>query len=171
MWQYNDPNALMHYGVKGMKWGVRRYQNEDGTLTEAGKKRIHKQYANEQKKGDRSLYRAYTNLYDDANNKAADRLNRGEMDRFNEDQRKKYGENYSYRSDYLSDYEKFSDEIVQEIFSKSIYDFYQGNKHYQKAQSLVKQYDMLSWDEMAKNNQEAIDILRSNFEGSKKKVG
>lgn len=30
---------LMHYGVKGQKWGVRRYQNEDGTLTEAGKAR------------------------------------------------------------------------------------------------------------------------------------
>lgn len=39
MWQYNDPNALMHYGVKGMKWGVRRRQNEDGTLTTSGKKR------------------------------------------------------------------------------------------------------------------------------------
>lgn len=32
-------NYLMHYGKKGMKWGVRRYQNEDGTLTDAGKKR------------------------------------------------------------------------------------------------------------------------------------
>ena len=32
-------NELYHWGVKGMKWGVRRYQNEDGTLTEAGKKR------------------------------------------------------------------------------------------------------------------------------------
>ena len=30
---------LKHYGVLGMKWGVRRYQNADGTLTEAGKKR------------------------------------------------------------------------------------------------------------------------------------
>ena len=29
----------MHHGVKGMRWGVRRYQNEDGTLTAAGKKR------------------------------------------------------------------------------------------------------------------------------------
>lgn len=30
-------NELCHYGVKGMKWGVRRYQNSDGSLTEVGK--------------------------------------------------------------------------------------------------------------------------------------
>lgn len=30
---------LRHFGIKGMKWGVRRYQNSDGTLTAAGKKR------------------------------------------------------------------------------------------------------------------------------------
>lgn len=32
-------DELRHWGIKGMKWGVRRYQNADGTLTAAGKKR------------------------------------------------------------------------------------------------------------------------------------
>ena len=32
-------DELYHYGIKGQKWGVRRYQNKDGTLTSAGKKR------------------------------------------------------------------------------------------------------------------------------------
>lgn len=34
-----DEKTLSHAGVKGMKWGVRRYQNADGSLTDAGKKR------------------------------------------------------------------------------------------------------------------------------------
>lgn len=45
MWQYKYVqygDVLCHHGIKGQKWGVRRYQNEDGTLTALGKKRLSK---------------------------------------------------------------------------------------------------------------------------------
>ena len=34
-----NADELKHYGIKGMKWGVRRFQNSDGSLTADGKKR------------------------------------------------------------------------------------------------------------------------------------
>lgn len=34
-----NPLELYHHGVKGMRWGIRRYQNKDGSLTAAGQKR------------------------------------------------------------------------------------------------------------------------------------
>ncbi len=37
---YKGDDELVHWGVRGMRWGVRRYQNKDGTLTAAGKKKL-----------------------------------------------------------------------------------------------------------------------------------
>ena len=46
---------LMHYGVKGMKWGVRNYQNPDGTLTAEGKKRYYNSDGSLTKKGAKEI--------------------------------------------------------------------------------------------------------------------
>lgn len=43
MYSELDDAYLSHHGILGMKWGIRRYQNEDGSLTEAGKKHYYKE--------------------------------------------------------------------------------------------------------------------------------
>ena len=58
-----ENNALMHYGVKGMRWGVRRYQNADGTLTDAGKRKQAKAYQKELNKAEDKSARLYGATY------------------------------------------------------------------------------------------------------------
>lgn len=65
-------DEIKHHGIKGQKWGVRRYQNEDGSLTNAGKKRygtqenFERQYPADKKKTDVATIGAGRNAVRDA---------------------------------------------------------------------------------------------------------
>ena len=59
-----NQNELYHYGVLGMKWGVRRYRNSGGSYTREGLKRFDKSYED---------YQSKNNAYKDAR-KAKDKL-------------------------------------------------------------------------------------------------
>lgn len=65
-----ENNLLTHSGIKGMKWGVRRYQNKDGSLTDAGKKR----YGVDAKEKDYSEYDESKSTYYKKTKKGRDDL-------------------------------------------------------------------------------------------------
>ncbi len=52
MSEQNYPSYLIHYGIEGQKWGVRRFQNEDGTYTDEGllRRKDQKYFVKEQRK-------------------------------------------------------------------------------------------------------------------------
>lgn len=78
-------DELWHYGVKGMRWGVRRYQNEDGTLTNRGKKRYDYRDSDQYQKGDARQRAALTNQYKSMKRAAGKKnANRGMYNYLNE---------------------------------------------------------------------------------------
>lgn len=69
-----NKNELYHAGIKGMKWGIRRYQNKDGSLTALGKRRYNKE-------ADKAGY-TETSLSSNARYKTG---KRGKVERYNAD--------------------------------------------------------------------------------------
>lgn len=61
--------GLHHYGVLGMKWGVRRYQNKDGSLTPAGQRRL-------EKKDSKWAHKNYNKIVKKARKSVSKELNR-----------------------------------------------------------------------------------------------
>lgn len=65
-----------HHGILGMKWGIRRYQNKDGSLTEAGRRRIEKKDTKWAKKNQEKIHRkAFKASQKELRNYVKDELN------------------------------------------------------------------------------------------------
>lgn len=75
-------NNLSHAGIKGMKWGKRRYQNPDGSLTPEGKLRYHEDYIR---------VRETKDIRNMSDKELRDRINRFQM----EEQYARYAEKYA----------------------------------------------------------------------------
>ena len=159
---YNS-NELYHFGIKGMKWGVRRYQNKDGTLTPKGKARASKQYR-------KYMNRAAANVETSGNwmkgyNRAADKMNNGLADRYNNEYKKKLGSK-AKNNDYLNDdvynngYEDLFDSVLNKELASVKLESYRNDKNYKKAQTLVKKYNMESFENLVKENNDYISELK-----------
>ena len=163
---YIQSNYLIHHGIKGQKWGVRRYQNPDGSLTAAGKKRYFNDDGTLTKKGEkaskkfrnirkreyqRELNRKVYEQYD-KDVKAADEyadkhgLASREEIRLTDENRSGFRERalmYGFTDDYVNKVLKYNDMLdTASIKLQKGYDDAQ-----KKVKSWLEQYgDTLGWD-------------------------
>lgn len=145
-------SELYHYGVLGMKWGVRRYQNKDGSLTSAGKKRYSKEYKKQAKKVTQDIRNNLGRLSDEANVEVAERFNR--------EQERKYGKNYMDRDEYALEFDEAYINNYDKVFDRKLSDFIQSNENYRKSKELVDKYNMTAWDDIARDNEAFVEELR-----------
>ena len=123
-----DSSYLAHHGIKGQKWGVRRFQNPDGTLTEAGKVRYYGEMRSEDekwasvKKNTRRGYERALNRYEQvygeeyANQRIAQKQAQKNMNKML-DRAKKIGYDISQDPNNSGDekLKKYSDKFIDQL--------------------------------------------------------
>ena len=152
-------NELYHHGIKGMKRGIRRYQNKDGSLTAKGKAMASKKYKKYMNRANQEVNT--TENYVKAYNRAADKMNNGLIDKYNRDYDKKLGakaKDHDFLNDkeYENGYNKLFESVLSKEYDSVMTEAYKSNRNYKKAQALADKYNMESFDDIVRQNNAAI---------------
>lgn len=159
---------LMHHGIKGQKWGIRRYQNPDGTLTALGKQRydkVHGEYINEYTRILQNKKKPYNQRVQETW-----KLN----DSIHEKYKNKFGEELYNK---ILDDESGWGKVIENVYDSNYEDFNANSKNKKIVENGIKELDRLNneyvdfWNTTAaKLNAEskpttAIQKIKRAFEG------
>lgn len=137
--------VLEHHGILGQKWGVRRFQNKDGSLTAEGKKKYQKKYDKLMDEAESSLKRTEFGRTIRAYNDAADKMNSGLIEKYNSDYTKKLGdkaEGHNYFTDeaYNRGYDELFSKVLNKSYKQILNEDRKNNPSYIRAQAIVEKY-------------------------------
>lgn len=142
----------MHFGIKGQKWGVRRYQNPDGTLTEEGKRRYRNADGSLNEEGKKFFKKRYEN-YDGTINEEGRKVLKGKMEKL-----AKSTEDYeNYKSD-----PQFRDLKASHFLAKDMLKFIDGHTEI-KVSEIEEAYD--------KNFSKRFDVYLPYLKEQRRKGG
>ena len=132
--------VLSHHGIKGQKWGIRRYQNADGSLTAEGKARYNKYEYDIAKKSQRIGYRSDYDRMEDYRKKSSTVRERSkELSDLAEKAKDLFDKLDSFSSDSKEVYDKASKKAWDIIKKDPIYD--KGDEKYNQSWFDYLMYD------------------------------
>ena len=148
-----ENQELYHFGVPGMRWGHRKSQYSANELSSRQKSKASKEYKKLAVKTEQDFANNQTNMYVKAHNKTADEWNGRKLEEFNK-------KNDSKSKDYEARYMKQVEKDLAKNLNQVHLEFMDNNPNYKKAKELVKKYDMLKYDDLAKDNTDFIETMR-----------
>ena len=166
---YNDyENELYHYGTKGMKWGVRKYQNADGSLTPAGEKRYGNDPVGRAKLNVKSAKKEYNKSFNKAYNYSTTprftKKGKAERDRRWEDTYDKLDKLDKAKADYKATKTKTNKAAVEKYQKKYDEAEKASNMADEKWNNVKEQYKSLGKNRIER----MINASRNNTEAAKK---
>lgn len=118
MTYYSTPpssDELYHHGIKGMRWGVRRYQNEDGSLTPAGERHYYRKDGSLKRRGAKKLLKAYKEKLNRDNAVYVDKINEEDNYRGSDAAQRKID---TYRRNNKIDLNKYRQNLYNQTLRK-----------------------------------------------------